>query len=77
MKVSYPGDDYPLIPISAKVLKSLVAHLEKRDDSRRIRKVPYALACFRKLRTEHAFSFSIEIGPKTVNLTANLNPRSQ
>jgi len=67
----------PSIHISAKILSALTAHLERRDDSPLIKRVPFACSSLKKLMSDHKFEFCCEIGPKTLNITKNLNPRSQ
>ncbi len=67
----------PKIAISSKIMKGIVAHLNYKEQHKIIKKVPYAGACLKSLTSKNMFSYSIEMGVKTMNLTRNLNPRSQ
>jgi len=70
------GSTCPQIAISEKIINALIGHLSQTDDSR-ISNPKVAKACLRKLKDDHQLNYCLEIGVKTINLTMNLNPRSQ
>ena len=64
------------INMSAKILNAIMNHLATRHDSY-LSSIKVTQACLKRLKEGHNLNFSIEIGVKTVNITQNLNPRSQ